>query len=163
LWSIEHWAELAKRLHASGNNVLLLGGPEEDARNREIQHRTGGAAQYLGYFNLAQFISLMQHCELIVTGVTMGMHLAIALKKKMVLINNIFNPFEFGNLYGLGEIVRPDSHCKCFFRGQCINPDYFCLDRLPVEKLFAAVERVSVTERGKHHQESLVAPGMITV
>lgn len=161
LWSIEHWVELAKRLHASGKNVLLLGGPEEDARNREIQHRTGGAAQYLGYFNLPQFISLMQYCEVVVTGVTMGMHLAIALKKKIVLINNIFNPYEFGDLYGLGEIVQPDSPCKCFFRGQCINPDYFCLDRLPVDKLFAAVERVGKTERSRHYQEPLSVPGMI--
>jgi len=163
LWSIENWTELAKQIHASGKNVLLLGGPEEDARNRSIHQRSGGAAQYLGYFNLAQFISLMQHCEVVVTGVTMGMHLAIALKKKIVLINNIFNPYEFGNLYGLGEIVQPDSPCKCFFRGQCINPDYFCLDRLPVEKLFAVTERVLKTERGRHYQEPLSAPGMITV
>ncbi len=163
LWSIEQWIELANRLHASGKKVLLLGGPEEDARNREIQHRTNGAAQYLGYFHLAQFISLMQNCEVVVTGVTMGLHLAIALKKKIVLINNIFNPYEFGNLYGLGEIVQPDSPCKCFFRGQCINPDYFCLDRLPVEKVFAATERVLKTERGQQHQEPLWVPEMITV
>ena len=163
LWSIEYWVELAKQLHDSGKNVLLLGGPDEDARNREIHHRSGGAAQYLGYFNLAQFISLMQNCQLVVTGVTMGFHIAIALEKKIVLINNIFNPYEFGNLYGLGEIVQPDAQCKCFFRGQCVNPDYFCLDRLPVEKLFAATERVSKTERGQHHQEPLTAPGMITV
>ncbi len=163
LWSIEHWVELAKRLHASGKNVLLLGGPDEDARNREIHHRTGGTAQYLGYFNLTQFISLVQHCELVVTGVTMGMHIAIALKKQIVLINNIFNPYEFGNLYGLGEIVQPDSPCKCFFRGQCINPNYFCLDRLPVEKLSEAVERVSRTERGKHYQALPSVPETITV
>ncbi len=163
LWSIEQWVELANRIHASGKNVLLLGGPDEDARNRDIHHRTNGIAQYLGYFNLAQFISLVDQCDLVVTGVTMGMHLALALRKKIVLINNIFNPYEFGNLYGLGELVQPDSPCKCFFRGQCINPDYFCLDRLPVEKMFAAVERVWTTDRGKHYQEALGVPEMITV
>lgn len=163
LWSIEHWVELSKRIHASGKNVLLLGGPDEDARNREIHRRTDGAAQYIGYFNLQQFIPLMQECELVVTGVTMGLHLAIALKKKIVLINNIFNPYEFGNLYGLGEIVQPDAQCKCFFRGECINPDYFCLDRLGVEKIFSALERVWVTPTGQHTQAPLVMPGMITV
>ena len=30
LWSTGHWAELAKKLHAKGYNVLLLGGPDED-------------------------------------------------------------------------------------------------------------------------------------
>ncbi len=161
LWSIENWVKLAEQVLDSGKGVLLLGGPDEDARNREIHHRTGGRAQYLGYFQLKQFIALMQQCDLIVTGVTMGMHIAIALKKKLVLVNNIFNPYEFGDLYGLGEIVQPDSQCKCFFRGECVNPDYFCLDRLSVEKMYAAIERVWHTERGKHKQEPLQVPGMI--
>ncbi len=162
LWNIEHWVQIAEHIHASGKNVLLLGGPDEDERNREIHRRTGGKAQYIGYFNLQQFIALMHHCELVVTGVTMGMHIAIALKKKIVLINNIFNPYEFGNLYGLGEIVQPDAQCLCFFRGQCINPDYFCLDHLSVEKVFASFARVAVTQNGKHEQAPLVMPGMIT-
>lgn len=163
LWPIEAWIELANKIHASGRNVLLLGGPDEDARNREIHHRTDGKAQYIGYFQLTQFISLMQHCELVVTGVTMGMHIAIALKKKLVLMNNIFNPYEFGNLYGLGEIVQPDAQCKCFFRGICINPNYFCLDRLSVDKMFQAIERVWNTPNGKHTQAPLVMPGVIMI
>ncbi len=163
LWSIEHWASLAEQLLQSGKNVLLLGGPDEDARNREIHRITKGRAQYLGFFELRQFIALMQHCELIVTGVTMGLHIAIALKKKIVLINNIFNPYEFGDLYGLGEIVQPDAHCKCFFRGTCINPDYFCLDRLPVKKIFDAAERVSHTARGEHHQDVLTVPEALSL
>jgi len=32
----------AKKLHASGYNVLLLGGPDEDLRNKEIQNLSGG-------------------------------------------------------------------------------------------------------------------------
>jgi len=161
LWPIEQWAALANRILDSGRNVLLLGGPDEDARNREIGKLTQGRAQYIGYFPLTEFIALMNHCELIVTGVTMGMHIAMALKKKLVLVNNIFNPYEFGNLYGLGEIVQPNKQCLCFFRGHCINPDYFCLDHLSVEKMFAAVERVSKTPRGEMKQGELVVPGII--
>jgi ADP-heptose:LPS heptosyltransferase len=161
LWSIDNWSALANKILDSGKNVLLLGGPDEDGRNREIHRRTNGRAQYLGYFHLTQFIALMQQCELIVTGVTMGMHIAIGLRKKLVLMNNIFNPYEFGDLYGLGEIVQPDLQCKCFFRGQCINPEYFCLEHLPVEKLHGAIERVWNTPRSEHHQAALVTPGMI--
>jgi ADP-heptose:LPS heptosyltransferase len=161
LWSIDNWVALAENVLASGKSVLLLGGPDEEVRNREIQKRTNGRAQYLGYFPLKQFIALVEHCELIVSGVTMGMHIAIALKKKLVLLNNIFNPYEFGDLYGLGEIVQPDKQCMCFFRGQCVNPEYFCLDHLPVEKVFGAVQRVVATERGKHTQAPLDVPGMI--
>ncbi|MEP7235202.1 MAG: glycosyltransferase family 9 protein, partial [Ignavibacteriota bacterium] len=140
LWSTDRWAELAKQLHANGYNVLLLGGPDEDERNKEIQKLSGNAAQYLGYYPLKTFISLVDKCRTIISGVTMAFHIAVALEKKIVLINNIFNKFEFGDLYGLGEIVEPDKPCICYFRGTCINKEYFCLDHLPVEKVLAAVK-----------------------
>lgn len=140
LWSTGHWAELAKKLHAAGYNVLLLGGPDEDARNKEIQKLSGNAAQYLGSFPLKTFISLVNKCETIISGVTMAFHIAVALEKKIVLINNIFNKYEFGDLYGLGTIIEPDKPCICYFRGTCINQEYFCLEHLPVEKVFKAVK-----------------------
>src|SRR5205085_11668248 len=125
LWPIESWAELANKLLDSGHSVVLLGGPDEEPRNLEIERLTRGRAKYLGTFPLQKFIALMDQCDLIVTGVTMAMHIAIGLSKPLVLMNNIFNPYEFGDLYGLGEIVQPDKECICFFRGQCINPAYF--------------------------------------
>ena len=161
LWEIQKWAELANKLIDDGNNVVLLGGPDEDERNRAIMAATNNRAHYLGFFKIPEFIALMDRCDLIVTGVTMGMHIAMALEKKLVLINNIFNPFEFGDLYGLGVIVQPDKQCMCFFRGQCINPEYFCLDHLPVSKVYDAVKRVFKTPNGKHVQETLVSPGLI--
>lgn len=161
LWSVQDWADLATRMLDSGRGVVLLGGPDEDQRNKEIARLTNGRAQYLGFFKLPQFIALMDRCELIVSGVTMAMHIAMALRKKLVLMNNIFNPYEFADLFGLGEIVQPDKRCMCYFRGQCINPDYFCLDHMPVEKLVAAIERVWVTERGMHVQPALETPGLI--
>jgi heptosyltransferase-2 len=140
LWSTSHWAELAKKLHAKGYTVLLLGGPDEDARNKEIQDLSEGSAQYLGYFPLKTFIALVHKCDTIISGVTMAFHIAVALEKKIVLINNIFNKYEFGDLYGLGEIIEPDKPCICYFRGTCINKEYFCLEHLPVEKVLASVK-----------------------
>ncbi|MES2618069.1 MAG: glycosyltransferase family 9 protein, partial [Bacteroidota bacterium] len=113
LWPIAYFAELAKKLMADGHEVLLLGGEQEDARNKEIQQLSG--AKYLGFFSLPQFINLIDQCHLIVTQVTMGMHLTLGLQKKIVLMNNIFNPNEF-DLFGNGEIVGPDKACQCFYR-----------------------------------------------
>jgi heptosyltransferase-2 len=141
LWSTTSWAELAKQVHAAGYNVVLLGGPDEDPRNREIEALSGGAATYLGHFPLKQFISLVNQCSLLVSGVTMAFHIGLALEKRIVLLNNIFNKYEFGDLYGLGEIIEPDKDCICYFRGTCINKEYFCLDHLPVEKVLGAIKR----------------------
>ena len=141
LWDTRQWAALAQRVAAHGCTVVLLGGPDEDARNKEIAAHSHGAAHYLGYFPLRRFLSLVDRCSVVVTGVTMSMHIAIALRKRVVVVNNIFNRHEFGDLYGLGEIVEPAKPCICYFRGQCINPDYFCLDYLSVDQMYEAVHR----------------------
>jgi len=134
----EYWIELITKLQDNGYFPILLGGKQEHEKNQNFAEITGAA--YLGHFSLSVFISLMNQCDAVVTAVTMGMHIAIGLKKQVILMNNIFNPKEF-ELYGRGEIVQPDLQCKCFFSPKCKNPDYFCMESLKPEKLFAAVVR----------------------
>lgn len=138
LWSEENWIKLVKLLQQNGYFPLLLGGEQENKRNLKISSAT--SALYLGYFPLKQFISLINQVDVLVTGVTMGLHLGIGLKKQIVLLNNIFNKYEF-ELYGRGSIVEPDKECKCYFKGKCDNPDYFCMEHLPPEKVFNEIKK----------------------
>ncbi len=48
----------------------------------------------------------------------MAMHIAVALKKKIILFNNIFNKNEF-YLYGRGEIIEPEPKCECYYSWVC--------------------------------------------
>lgn len=138
LWSIEKWIELAKKIEAAGYYPLLLGGSQEHERNLAIQEGSGAA--YLGNFSLAHFINLIDQCELVVTQVTMGMHLTLGLGKKIVLMNNIFNPHEF-DLFGKGSIIQPPKPCKCFYRGSCVD-GLSCMEELSSDAVFAEVEKV---------------------
>lgn len=139
LWSTDKWIELITGLQAAGYAPVLLGGEAEDARNRELHTATGAA--YLGTFPLPQFINLMNQMAGIVTQVTMGMHISIALRKPTILMNNIFNPHEF-DLYGRGQLVQPNRTCVCFYRGTC-KLGTSCMEELPASKVLAAV-RASV-------------------
>ncbi len=139
LWKQEYWIELAKMLQSEGYTPILLGGEQEHEQNTIISRESG--ALYYGYFDLNTFISLVNQCDLVVTAVTMGLHIAIGLRKKVVLMNNIFNKHEF-ELYGRGEIVEPDKECKCFFSPKCINEEYFCLEHLRPEKILDAVKKL---------------------
>jgi heptosyltransferase-2 len=138
LWPIDYFIELAKKLINDGFEVILLGGEQEDKRNLEIKEKSG--AKYLGYFSLPQFINLIDQCDLVVTQVTMGMHLTLGLQKKIVLMNNIFNPHEF-DLFGNGEIVMPEKKCECFYRGQC-KFGQSCMSNLPTDLVYNAVNRL---------------------
>ena len=118
LWSNEKWVTLISAIQENGYTPVLLGGEQENERNKELSKLTG--AVYPGFFSLHQFINLMDQMDVIVTQVTMAMHIAVALKKKLVLMNNIFNPNEF-ELYGRGVIVSPAKTCECYFSGSCKN------------------------------------------
>ena len=137
LWSIENWANLARKLIASGCQVVLLGGEQEDERNKQIALESG--ATYFGYFSLPQFINLIDQMTLVVTQVTMGMHLTLGLQKKIVLMNTIFNPHEF-DLFGNGEIVGPTKACKCFYRGSCVDGES-CMATITPSAIYEAVNR----------------------
>lgn len=138
LWPDEYWIELINKLQNEGYYPILLGGKQEDEKNKYFSEKTG--AYYPGNFSLKDFIALVNHTDLIISAVTMGMHLATALKKPLILMNNIFNRYEF-ELYGRGEIVEPKSDCECFFSAKCKNKEYFCLDTLKPDMIFEAVQR----------------------
>jgi heptosyltransferase-2 len=136
LWPIEYWVSLANKLKKKGIVPLLLGGEQEHKNNLLIAKRSG--AVYLGHFSLPHFMSEVQQCDLIVTAVTMAMHLAIGYRKKIVLFNNIFNKHEF-ELYGRGEILEPDFDCDCYYSPTCANN---CMQYLSVDRVFESCLRL---------------------
>lgn len=116
LWAEENWSTLAKSLLNHGYDVLLLGGPQEHEKNARLAESSG--AKYAGVFGLHEFIGLIGQCDLVVTGVTMAMHMAMGLKVPIVLFVNIFNPHEF-ELYNRGSILEPPTGCECYFSPSC--------------------------------------------
>jgi heptosyltransferase-2 len=136
LWPDERWIQLIRLLKTSGKGVLLLGGTQEHEKNLLFASVSGAA--YLGTFPLRQFVSLMSQCDIVVTGVTMAMHIAIGLGKKLILFNNIFNRNEF-ELYGLGEILEPPVDCKGCFKRAC---EQNCMSLIEPAEVCSAIQRL---------------------
>jgi len=139
LWADERWIALAKSLLAKNYEVVFLGGAQEDEKNKMFAQKTSG--KYPGHFHLEKFINLVNQCDLVVTGVTMAMHITIGLNKKIVLFNNIFNKNEF-ELFNLGEIIEPSKECKCFYSPVCTNPEYKCMEHIEAERVLNSIERL---------------------
>jgi len=137
-WPLPSWISLIERLQRNGYDVVLLGGPAEHNRNTGLAKETGAA--YAGIQPYRDFFATVGSCTVIVTAVTMAMHVAIAMGTRIVLMNNIFNRHEF-ELYGLGEIVQPQRECVCYFRGTCLHEQGSCMDTLSVDQIEAAVSR----------------------
>jgi heptosyltransferase-2 len=65
------------------------------------------------------------------------MHIAIALRKPLILFNNIFNRHEF-ELYGRGEILEPSVPCDCYYQPKCARE---CMRAIEVPRVVAACLR----------------------
>ena len=76
-----------------------------------------------------------------VTAVTMAMHIATGLRKKLVVFNNIFNKHEF-ELYGRGAILEPEFDCPCYYSPVCPNN---CMQYLRVDAVFDQIRELLPT------------------
>jgi ADP-heptose:LPS heptosyltransferase len=142
LWPPEHWRELIKTLQQEKYFPFLLGGPDEDELNRLYSAETG--AVYPGTFSLPEFVALTSLCDVVVTAVSMMMHIAIGLNIPLVLFNNIFNKDEF-YLYDNGIIVEPPSGCECYYGNACRREKH-CLRDVSVEQVYTAIHQLSTME-----------------
>ena len=140
LWSVASWIDLARKLQESGYAVMLLGGADEHDQNQVIAEHSG--ATYLGHYSINDFVHIVNACDLVVTAVTMTMHIVLALKKQMVLFVNIFPKAEF-ELYGLGTIIEPGVPCQGCFRNTCdirFEGGKTCMELIPVSKVMDQVK-----------------------
>jgi ADP-heptose:LPS heptosyltransferase len=138
IYSKENYTNLTNKLFDGGYEVMLIGGPLEDKRNREISEKTG--AKYFGVLPYSEVIGLLSLADVVVTPVTFALHAAVGLEKRVVLLNNVFNKNEF-YLYNRGVILEPPVPClMCYkndFDEKCHTKN--CLDLIKPEKIVEEV------------------------
>jgi len=139
LWPSDYWIELIKKLEEKGFFCLLMGGPDEDEVNQYYTKQTN--ATYLGTFSLEEFISITNNTDIIVTPVSMMMHIALALKKQLILFHNIFNVHEF-ELYGRGIIIEPTTGCDCYFGNRC-SREKSCMKDISVQDVLTNIAELN--------------------
>jgi ADP-heptose:LPS heptosyltransferase len=125
LWPEDRWVALIRSLQDNGFFPMVVGGKQEDELNQRYAAITG--CYYPGHYPLREFFALVSNTDIVVTQVSMMMHIAIALRKHLILFNNIFNAHEF-HLYGRGVIVQPTSGCDCYYGNTCTRKRSCMLD-----------------------------------
>jgi heptosyltransferase-2 len=137
--SIEMHRELARRLLGRGDvQIVLLGGREDTLRNQRIGYGLD-LTQSPTEDGLRDGAVSVAACDLVVTGDSFGMHLAIALKKWTVAW---FGPTcsQEIDLYGRGVKIQTHASCSPCWKRDCQkNP--MCYDLVSVDELVAAVEK----------------------
>jgi heptosyltransferase-2 len=141
-WRLDGFSWLAKNLKKRNpkTGLLLYGGPEERDLMPALARKLKGLCLPTGTDNtLRQFASLMDLCQVLVTGDTLALHVAIALDKRLVAYFGPTSDSEI-DLYGQGEKILPSVPCGCYYQNQCTQK-VSCMDNLKEKDMLAAVER----------------------
>ena len=139
-WPAERFIELADAIEQRTEwRVALFGGPDERACNARIAAARPAVIATGCDHDESSFAALLQRCNVLVTGDTMAMHVAIAMDVPCVVL---FGPTcqQEVDLYGRGEKMRTSLSCSpCYARRCDKSPN--CMDEISAEEVRNAVER----------------------
>jgi ADP-heptose:LPS heptosyltransferase len=147
-WSPKRFAALSRLLIEDlGARLLFTGTRGEQPLIDTVfaEYSSPRMHSVVGKTTIAQLAGLLEHCELLVTGDTGTMHLAVAVGRPVVAVFLASalayetGPYSHGNL-----IVQPQIHCNpCNPNYPCSRPD--CHDQVPPELVAELVRlRLSV-------------------
>ena len=126
-WPMEYWKKLEK-LIGKKHSISWQESPED----------------------IKGYIDWLNKCKLIVTNDSLGLHLAIALKKKVVALFSS-TPSSEVHLFGLGEKLTPTIKCKLF---PCINAKCEtkknCIEKITPETVLESITKVLNNETNKN-------------
>ena len=139
-WPKESYLKLIGLVHDRlGANVFLLGGARERTLNRELELKSKGRAINTGSDNsLREFAGFLSFMDVLVCSDTLGMHLAIALKRNVVALFGSTCSEEI-DLYGRGAKLFAGADCSPCYKQTC--EDMSCMKKITVEQAFKEIKR----------------------
>jgi len=137
-WPASHYLRLISYLTQKMKaSVFLLGGPREKDLNRLLARKSRARVYDTGTDNsLLEFAGFISLLDLVVTSDTLGMHLAIALKKPAVALFGPTCPQEI-DLYGRGTKLFQGAGCSPCYKHTC--PETVCMSAITPERVFAEI------------------------
>jgi heptosyltransferase-2 len=140
-WPARHYLELISLLTQKMKaKVFLLGGRKERELNRSLVRRSRAGVYDTGADNsLLEFAGWISCLDLVVSSDTLGLHLAIALKKPVVALFGPTCPQEI-DLYGRGTKLFEGTECSPCYKQSC--PDAVCMSRITPARVFAEIEKI---------------------
>jgi len=141
-WTVAGFARVAERIEAQlGRRVVLLGGEDEREKNEAIARASAARTILPGLLPMRVFAALLGELDAVVTGDTLGLHLALALDRPVVTLFGSTTPREI-DLYDRGEKILPAVECApCYLRVCPMSAT--CMDSIGVDDVMSALGRIA--------------------
>lgn len=122
VWPKQNWDNLYKVLITKGYSVSW-----QEGKN-----------------NLREYFEWINSCRMLITHDSLGLHIAIAMKKKMLVL---YGPTASAEtyLYGLGRNLVPEGEFNCLpcLKSEC-SESIYCMDTLSIDRVISEFEETYV-------------------
>ncbi len=119
--------------------ILLFGGPNEEERNKEICALVKAPIIDTRCSNdLIDFQALISVCNLVISTDSLGLHIALALKIKTIVIIGPTSVSEI-ELYGIGERIVAKSDQICTYSK---NTDPDIMNKISLKEVMEAIKKL---------------------
>lgn len=141
-WPKENFLKLIYYLKKSLKaNIFLLGGKREKEINHYLEKKSRVKVYNTSSGNsLLEFAGLISMMDIVVSGDTLAMHLALALKKKIIALFGPTSPQEI-DLYGRGKKIFAAVPCSPCYKQTC--NDGKCMKEITPEKVFREIKKMT--------------------
>ena len=136
--SVEKTAQLIEEIYKKYKaKIILFGGPNEIKRNDEILGLARAPVITAGCGNdLIEFPALISACALFITSDSLGLHIALALRRKTICLIGPTSPSEI-DVYEIGEKIVAESNCICCYRSDCKS-----MEKINVGKITSTIDKL---------------------
>ncbi|MGI4787789.1 MAG: glycosyltransferase family 9 protein [Janthinobacterium lividum] len=141
-WLTENWTQVALSLAKSGNGIVFVGDRTDAESVAKITPQlTGGFVDLSGKTTLRELASVLSACDLLVSGDSGPMHLAVAVGTPVVAIFGATHPARHGP-YGVRNTVLHDPVPGINTPGKRPTEaeGAVCMARIMPDRVIAAVE-----------------------
>lgn len=140
-WPTENYAAVAKHKLNEDWQVWLFGSEKDKPVTTEVNQQTGnGCVDFSGLTSMTEVIDLMSLAKIVVSNDSGLMHVAAALKKKVVAIYGSTDPDFTPPLNKESEIISLGLECMPCSARECPFGHYQCLTGIQPERVLTAME-----------------------
>ncbi len=144
--SVENHRELIRRLQKNQLlKIVLLGGNEDTLRNSQIAEGFQNVTISPTTLGIRDGLVSVAACDVIITGDSLGMHMAISQKKQVIAWFGPTCAHEI-ELYGRGTKIITQAPCSPCWKRSCHKP-VMCYDLVNLDEIIHAVQN-SIHELG---------------
>ena len=140
-WSLEGFEELITKLSDNKEiGILLYGGPLEEERNKYLINKFPSLINTGTDNSLRNFFSLMDISDIIITGDTLALHAATALKKDIICL---FGPTSYNEIEDYGRVrkIYPDLDCLVCYKTRC-DFKTTCMGEISSERIYREIVNI---------------------